>query len=63
MVGLLVGWLVGCWLVGRLVGWWLVGWLAGSLVGWFVGWLVGTEILPTVKHKALNILFWFYFGG
>lgn len=28
-----------------------------------VGWLVGTEVLPTVKHKALNILFWFYFGG
>ena len=49
---LLVGWLVGCWLVFWLVGWyfdllvvWLVclllGWLFGLLVCVFVGWLVG----------------------
>lgn len=33
------------------------------MVGWLVGWFVGAEILPTVKHKALTIFFGFIFGG
>ena len=36
-VGLVDGWVGGCWLVGWLVGVWvggLVGWWVGGLVGW-----------------------------